>query len=1006
MPSLVYNALEGSDISWSCCQCGLPNFQSSLFMDYEESASCTTPSATSFASNDSSLFGSPQFTSSPSRNRRKQPTAKKKLRVLIINFQSIRAKKEPFWALLEQADPDIVLASETWLYQSIAEREVLPDNYCFVSRRDRPNSTHGGVAIIAKRDIEATEVVNSANSEFIAASFNTTSMKKPIIIGCLYRPTDDSTQYSQDISREMHQLFEKYRTNPIWIGGDANLPDIDWSTDTIKGHQYPIPINQQFLDTFNDIGVEQVVDFPTRNNNLLDIFCTNRPSLVDRCSPIPGISDHDIVLVDSNIIPKRQKPIQRRIFLWKKANTDAMKNELSTFSDKFTQEYNTTTPINTLWSIFKSQCSNTINKYVPSKLTTTRYNQPWCNRLIRRLAKRKKRAYKRARRSGDRADWGIYQKIQKENQRQCRNARDEYVSGMVSEPGTHNKKLYSYVKSQKSDSSGVSPLKREGVTYSDTSAKAEILNDQFSSVFTKEDFAHTPDMGPDLQASAPPLHIHDQGVRKLMEDLNPHKATGPDEISSRFLKENARELSPALSLIFQASHDQSNVPDDWRNALVTPLFKKGDKSKAANYRPVSLTSICCKIMEHIVHSHVMKFLDNNNLLSDQQHGFRKRRSCESQLINTVQDLAAGLNDKQQIDAILLDFSKAFDKVPHQRLSAKLHHYGIRGKTLGWINSFLAHRQQQVVLDGKTSSPAPVTSGVPQGTVLGPLLFLVYINDLPDKVSSTARLFADDCLLYRTISSAGDSRALQEDLDRLQEWERDWQMLFNPDKCEMIRITNKRKVVEGSYNIHGHTLKQTNKAKYLGVTIDGSLTWNSHIDATAKKANNTTAFLRRNLSMCPRTIKANCYKTLVRPQLEYAAAVWDPSTQTNINKLEQVQRRAARFTTGDYRHTSSVTAMMKQLDWETLQARRQQSKAVMMYRVINNLVEVRAQGILVPAGVHTRGHGNRYQQPFTRVECYKASFFPSGIKLWNSLPENVVTAPSLDVFKTRMGALQG
>ena len=287
-----------------------------------------------------------------------------------------------------------------------------------------------------------------------------------------------------------------------------------------------------------------------------------------------------------------------------------------------------------------------------------------------------------------------------------------------------------------------------------------------------------------------------------------------------------------------------------------------------------------------------------------------------------------------------------------------------------------------------------------------ILFLVYINDLPEKVSSTARLFADDCLLYRTITSAGDSRALQEDLDRLQEWEHDWQMLFNPDRCEMIRITNKRKAIEGSYNIHGHTLKQTNRAKYLGVTIDNTLSWNHHIDATVKKANTTTAFLRRNLSMCPRSTKASCYKTLVRPQLEYASAVWDPSTQMNINKLEQVQRRAARFTTGDYRNTSSVTAMMKQLDWEPLHARRQQSKAVMMYRVVNNLLDVKAQGVLIPAGVHTRGHGNRYHQPFTRVEAYKASFFPSGIRLWNGLPEAVVTAPSIEVFKTRLGALHG
>ena len=232
-----------------------------------------------------------------------------------------------------------------------------------------------------------------------------------------------------------------------------------------------------------------------------------------------------------------------------------------------------------------------------------------------------------------------------------------------------------------------------------------------------------------------------------------------------------------------------------------------------NYRPVSLTSTCCKIMEHIVHSHLMNFLESNNILSDFQHGFRKKRSCETQLFVTVHDLAAGLDKNQQIDAILFDFSKAFDKDPQKCLATKLHHYGIRDQNLSWIKNFLADRSQQVVLDGKASAPAPVTSGVPQGTVLGPLLFLIYINDLPSRATSSVRLSADDCLLYRVIKGHQDTERLQVDLNQFQEWEKDWQMLFNPDKCEHIRMTNKRKIIQTSYNIHGHTLKETTQAKY-------------------------------------------------------------------------------------------------------------------------------------------------------------------------------------------------
>ena len=216
------------------------------------------------------------------------------------------------------------------------------------------------------------------------------------------------------------------------------------------------------------------------------------------------------------------------------------------------------------------------------------------------------------------------------------------------------------------------------------------------------------------------------------------------------------------------------------------------------------------IMEHIFHSH-LNFLESNNILSDYQHGFQKKRSCETQLLVTEHDLAAGLDRHQQIDVILLDFSKAFDKVPHKRLATKLHHYGIRDQNLSWIKSFLADRNQQVVLDGKSLSPAPVTSGVPQGTVLGPLLFLIYINDLPSRATS---LFANDCLLYRVIKSHQDAERLQADLNQFQEWEKDWQMLFIPYKCEHTRITNKRNIIQTSYNIHGHTLKETTQAKYI------------------------------------------------------------------------------------------------------------------------------------------------------------------------------------------------
>ena len=227
-------------------------------------------------------------------------------------------------------------------------------------------------------------------------------------------------------------------------------------------------------------------------------------------------------------------------------------------------------------------------------------------------------------------------------------------------------------------------------------------------------------------------------------------------------------------------------------------------------------------MEHIIHSHVISHLTKDGTLNPAQHGFRKNRSCETQLIETVNELAKSLNQKQQIDSILLDFSKAFDKICHRKLLLKLNHYGINRKVLNWIGDFLSKRTQRVVVRGVSYEPSSVSSGVPQGTVLGPLVFLVYINDMPLNVSSKIGLFADDACLYRSIKTEEDISILQNDLNALVSWENDWSMEFNPSKCNLLRITNKKKIIEGDYTIRGQQLKSVDKAKYLGVTIHKNL----------------------------------------------------------------------------------------------------------------------------------------------------------------------------------------
>ena len=240
------------------------------------------------------------------------------------------------------------------------------------------------------------------------------------------------------------------------------------------------------------------------------------------------------------------------------------------------------------------------------------------------------------------------------------------------------------------------------------------------------------------------------------------------------------------------------------------ILKKGDRHQPSNYRPVSLTSFTCKILEHVVHSNVMNHFLHNDILCDNQHGFQAKRSCETQLFATLQSIANQLRSgKDQVNVILLDFFQRVDKDPHQRLLHKLDNYGVRGDTLHWIQSFLSYRKHQVLLEGVMSAEA-VICGVPQGTILGLILFLAFINDLPESTSSDTRLFADDALLYRHIGSSDDGKQLQQDLYALQQWEGRyrWQMKFHPEQCQVIRICN---------NIHGRILQVVDSAKYLGVT---------------------------------------------------------------------------------------------------------------------------------------------------------------------------------------------
>ena len=319
----------------------------------------------------------------------------------------------------------------------------------------------------------------------------------------------------------------------------------------------------------------------------------------------------------------------------------------------------------------------------------------------------------------------------------------------------------------------------------------------------------------------------------------------------------------------------------------------------------------------------MSFLDAHDILTPFQHGFRKGHSCETQLLITVDDFFSAFDLKKQTDVGLvgvLDFSRAFDTVPHERLIGKLAHYGIQGETNNWVRSFLFNRTMKVVADGEESASAPVVSGVPQGSVLGPLLFLLYINDMPSVVSkgTCLRLFADDSLVYRVINSPEDHIILQTDLKNLQRWTMRWGMRFNPSKCQVMHIARTRPLTK-LYELCGEILETVKSAKYLGIVISDNLQWSEQTRISVSKANSTLQLIARNLRNCSRYSRALAYTTLARPKLEYCSSAWDPHKAADIDDLEMVNRRAARVVYNYIRFERDVspTALINELGWQSL-----------------------------------------------------------------------------------------
>ena len=786
-----------------------------------------------------------------------------------------------------------------------------------------------------------------------------------------------------------------------------------------------------FLSTIADYNFTQVVTEPTRKDNILDLFLTTNPTLINKVNCSPGLGDHDVVSAEALLKPTLHKQKPRKVFIFSKADWPTLKAKMKLYQQSFLSNHYGQT-VEQLWTDFTTTLDKLVQECIPAKLIRGKSSLPWITQEIKRLIRKRDSLYRKFKRSGDSDIKTKFQTLRQQIKKKIKDSYQAYLENLLGlndeDSKCDSKKLFSFLKNSRCDQQGIPPLKHDNILYSDTKTKANLFNQQFNSVFTpKEPLSlsrlasmrvqdlkkagglpsdTTPDSLQDSATNMPEINISENGLMKLLQNLKPGKAAGPDKLKPLLLRELREEIAPIIQIIFDRSLKTGKLPADWMKANVMPVFKKGDKSLAANYRPISLTCILCKVLEHILASNIVKHLDGQGILYDLQHGFREKRSCETQLIMLIEDLARNASVGKQTDIILLDFSKAFDKVNHSKLLWKLHQYGIRGHVLNWVRAFLGSRSQRVVIEGEESESIPVTSGVPQGSVLGPILFLIYINDLPDEVCSQVRLFADDTALYLTMESEDSGPTLQSDLDILSMWETRWDMEFNPSKCQVVHVAGSKRPVKRDYILHGQVLESVTCAKYLGVDISGSLTWNSHIDRITGSANRTLGFVRRNIKTRMSKVRETAYNTLVRPQLEYASAVWDPHNKNRISQIEQVQRRAARWTVSNFDRKASVTEIVQDLGWRTLDQRRADARLCLFFKILHGLVAVPLPDYIQHSTRISRYcHSMTFRQVSTSTDYYKYSFFPLAIVQWNALPQSVACLQNLEVFKTTVCKLQ-
>ena len=929
--------------------------------------------------------------------------APEQLNCLYSNVDSLLNKKDELEARISQSKPDVIALTEIFpknIQYEVDNAELSITGYkLFLSTKRKR-----GVAIYIKENLEAYESNMNGQDFEESVWIDLITAAGKILIGCIYRSPSSATENDDLLKQLLRKAMDSQHIYVnVVIVGDFNIPEIDWNTNAILGNS---GLAHAFIDLLDDLYLNQLITKPTRvregqQSNVLDLLITDQENIVEHWELNAPLGKSDHLTLDFTLGQHPLKTGSNLRYAYYKGRYDEMRKYV-TENNSF--DVPTGSDTITRCSHLEAAIMKVTDLFVP-KFKSRPQKPLWMNKETREAVKSKHKA------------WNIYQKHRSEeariNYNTIRNkttkivkqAKQDFEHKLSNEVKSNPKSFWKYVQSKTKSKSTLGILNKPDGSQAETDQdKAETLNQFFASVFTVEDMSNVPSFQDRAFLTIlDNITFTQDMVRECLSKLDHSKSPGPDGVHNRVLKELADILAQPVADLFNESMDSGVVPASWRTANVTPIFKKGDKRNPGNYRPVSLTSTLGKLMEKIVRDEVNKHMTSNKLYSPHQHGFKKGKSCGTQLLEVSEDWTSLLDDDNSIDCIYLDYKKAFDSVPHQRLMTKVYAYGIRGKLWNWIKAYLHDRSQQVVINGFSSKPSKVSSGIPQGSVLGPELFLIFINDLPEIVKSpngVVKLFADDTKLYSVVNDKRDQVSLQEDLQKINEWADLWQLPFNQDKCKVVHYGRKNPGYTYQLSDDGSIISSSSTEKDLGVTFDNQLKFTPHVDRVAATSNRKMGIIKRTFSsLDPRSL-VQLYKAIVRPSLEYCSQVWHPCLKKDQQKLEKVQRRATKCLTG--LKDCCYSDRLASLKLPSLSYRRHRADLIQTFKIVKGLEDINPDTFFKFSS-HGKTRGHRYKITKQRAKTNRrlSSFSQRMITEWNNLPDYVVNSSSLNSFKANL-----